>query len=67
MNQPSVKKFDGVFASTGDVTCVWAVELIGTTYSGEFIIFLLIKDLAIRIWSIFMNVESFLILVKHLL
>jgi hypothetical protein len=66
MNQASVKNFDSVFASTGDVTCVWAVELIGTTYSGEFIIFLLIKDPAIRIWSIFMNVES-LILVKHLL
>jgi hypothetical protein len=41
--------FDGVFASTGSVTGVWAVELIGTTYSGEFIIFLLIKDPAIRI------------------
>jgi hypothetical protein len=49
MNQPSVKMFDGVFASTGSVTGVWAVELIGTTYSGEFIIFLLIKDPAIRI------------------
>ncbi len=61
MNQPSVKNFDGVFASTGDVTDVWAVKLIGTTYSGKFIIFLLIKDPAIRIWSIFMNVESFLI------
>jgi hypothetical protein len=67
MNQPSVKNFDGVFASTGGVTNVWAVELIGTTYSGEFIIFLLIKNPAIRMWSIFMNVESFLISVKHLL
>ncbi len=67
MNQPSVKKFEGVFASTDGVTDVWTVELIGTTYSGAFIIILLIKDPAIRIWSIFMNVESFLILVKYLL
>jgi hypothetical protein len=57
MNYCSRKNFDGVFASTGCVTGVWA----------EFIIFLLTKDPAIRIWSIFMNVESFLILVKHLL
>jgi hypothetical protein len=49
MNQLSVKKLEGVFASTGGVTDDWAVELIGTTYSGEFIIFLLIKDPAIRI------------------
>jgi hypothetical protein len=67
MNICSKKNFDSVFAITGGVTDVWAVELIGTTYSGEFIIFLLIKDPAIRIWSIFMNVESFLISVKHLL
>ncbi len=67
MNHCSRKNFDGVFASTGGFTDVWAVEIIGTIYSDEFIIFLLIKDPAIRIWSIFMNVESFLILVKHLL
>jgi hypothetical protein len=66
MNQFSVKNFNSVFASTGDVTGVWAVGLIGTTYSDEFIIFLLIKDPAIRIWSIFMNVESFLILVTYI-
>ncbi len=67
MNLSSKKNFDGLFASTGGVTGIWTVELIGTTYSGEYIIFLLTKDPAIRIWSIFMNVESFLILVKHLL
>ncbi len=67
MNHCSRKNFDGVFASIGGVTDAWAVEIIGTIYSDEFIIFLLIKNPAIRNWSIFMNVESFLILVKHLL
>jgi hypothetical protein len=56
MNHSSKKNFYGVFASIGGVTGVWAVRLIEASYSGEFIIFLLIKDPAIRIRSIFMNV-----------
>jgi hypothetical protein len=38
-----------MFATIGGVTGVWAVELIGTTYSGGFKFFLLILDPAIRI------------------
>jgi hypothetical protein len=47
MNHCSRKEFDVMFASTGGVTDVWAVEIIGTIYSDVFIIFLLIKDPAI--------------------
>ncbi len=64
---PLKKKFGGALTFMRGAAEIWAMHIFSSTYFDEISIFGLSKDQTFRIWSTFMNLEQFLILVPYLI